>query len=130
MHTATTLRSRRWRSRMKASSGSDVVLDVVFEVGLLHLELMNLGEQPAFDVNCSFEPRLQDAQGRDISELRVFRRLALLAPGRRIRTLLGSSSDYTGDLTVVVAWSGADGDSHTSRVTHDLGAFAELAYVI
>lgn len=120
---------------MKASSASElsdegVVVDVVFESGLLFLELVNLGDRPALDVSCSFEPALADVQGRNVSELRLFRGLALLAPGRRIRTLLGPSSDYGESVTVVVRYSRSNGKTQRSRVTHDLAAFAELAFVV
>jgi hypothetical protein len=111
-------------------SDDGVVLDVVFEAGLLHLELINLGARPALDVRCSFDPQLVDAHGRNVSELRLFRGLALLVPGRRIRILLGPSSDYSTSVTVVVEYSYADGERQTSRITHDLAAFAELIYVV
>src|SRR4029453_11822223 len=81
----TMLRSRRWRSRMKASrapelSDEAVVVDVVFESGLLFLELVNLGDRPALDVSCSFEPALVDVQGRNVSEQRLFRGLPCSRP--------------------------------------------------
>ena len=107
-----------------------VVVDVAFEGGLLFLELVNLGNRAAIDVACSFNPRLVDAQGRDVAELRLFRKLAFLAPNRRIRTLLGPSSEYSDSVTVTVEHSDAVGERHASRVTHDLGAFRELAYVV
>lgn len=107
-----------------------VVLDVAFEGGLLYLELVNLGNRAALDVACSFKPPLADAQGRDVGELRLFRRLAFLAPSRRIRTLLGPSSEYEDSVTVTVEYSDTAGERHASRITHDLGAFRELAYVV
>jgi hypothetical protein len=129
------LRSRHWRSRTKASSAPElsddaVVVDVVFEGGLLYLELANFGDRPAVDVRSSFEPALLDAHGRDVSELLLFRRLAFLAPGRRIRTLLGPSSDHSDTVTVQVEYSRAGGERQATRVTHDLAVFRELAYVV
>ena len=119
----------------KASSANEltddaVVVDVAFEGGLLYLELVNLGDRAAFDVACSFKPRLVDAQGRDVGELRLFQRLAFLAPNRRIGTLLGPSSEYAENVTVTVEYSRGDGERQTSRVTHDFVAFRELAYVV
>jgi hypothetical protein len=107
-----------------------VVVDVVFDDGLLYLELVNLGEAPALDVTSSFEPALVDAHGRDVSELLLFRRLGFLAPGRRIRTLLGPSSAYSERVTVEVQYSHAGRERHTTRLTHELAAFRELAYVV
>jgi hypothetical protein len=107
-----------------------VVVDVAFEGGLLYLELVNFGDRAARDVACSFKPQLVDAQGRDVGDLRVFRRLGFLAPNRRIRTLLGASSEYDEAVTVTVEYSDAAGERRASRVTHDFGAFRELAYVV
>ena len=118
------LRSRRWSSHTKASNASElsetvVVVDVVFDAGLLYLELVNLGDDPAVDVTSSFEPALVDAHGRDVSELLLFRRLGFLAPGRRIRTLLGPSSAYSESVAVEVQYSGAGSerrhDAHHAR---------------
>lgn len=107
-----------------------MVVDVVFDAGLLYLELANLGEVPALDVTSSFEPALVDAHGRDVSELLLFRRLGFLAPGRRIRTLLGPSSAYSESVTVEVQYSRAGGERQTARITHELATFRELAYVV
>jgi hypothetical protein len=96
----------------------------------VYLELVNLGDGAAFDVACSFEPGLVDAQGRRVSELLLFRHLAFLAPGRRIRTLLGSSSDYSDKVTVTVEYGRGGGERRTTRLTHELAAFRELAYVV
>ncbi len=72
-----------------------VVVDVVFDTGLLYLELANLGDRPAVDVSCRFEPSLVDAHGRPLADLALFRHLSFLAPRRRIRSLLGPSAGYS-----------------------------------
>jgi hypothetical protein len=107
-----------------------VVVDVVFEGGLLHLELANLGDRAAYDVVCSFEPALVDVEGREVSELLLFRRLPFLAPHRHIRTLLGPASDYLESVAVTVEYSRGDGERQETRLTHELRAFRELAYVV
>ena len=73
-----------------AAADDGVVVDVVLEDGVLYLELANLADRPALNVRCSFDPPLVDLQGRDVSELRVFRRVEFLAARRRLRTLLDS----------------------------------------
>jgi hypothetical protein len=107
-----------------------VVVDVVFELGLLYLELANLGDRPALDVSCSFEPPIVDVHGRSLSELALFRHLGFLAPRRRIRSLLGPSAGYSETLTVSVEYGRHGGERATTRLTHDLAAFGELAYVV
>ncbi len=112
-----------------------VVVDVVFEQGLLFLELANLADRPALKVSCSFDPPLVDARGRDVSRLPVFRRVEFLAPRRRIRTLLDSSAAYFGRgaptrVTVAVKYRRPDGRRCVTEVAHDLWIFRDLAYVV
>lgn len=120
---------------MDAAAPDDgVVVDVVFEDGLLYLELANLAERPALNVTCSFDPPLVDLQGRDVSKLALFRRLEFLGPGRRIRTLLDSTAGYfarksASQVTVVVGYERPDGERRKTRLTHDLDVFRELVFL-
>ena len=118
---------------MDAALADDgVVVDVVLEDGVLYLELANLGERPALDVRCSFEPPPVDLQGRDVSKLRVFRHVEFLGPRRRVRTLLDSVPGYFGRkspsrFSVAVAYERPDGPRSETKVTHDLELYRELA---
>jgi hypothetical protein len=120
---------------MDAAAPDDgVVVDVVFEDGLLFLELANLAGRPALNVTCSFDPPLVDLQGRDVSKLALFRRLEFLGPGRRIRTLLDSTAGYfarepVSRVTVVVGYERPDGGRRETKVAHDLDVFRELAFL-
>ena len=110
-----------------------VVVDVVFEDGVLYLELANLADRPALGVTCSFDPPLVDAQGRDVSELRLFRRVEFLGPRRRLRTLLDSVPGYFGRkapsrAVVTVEYQRPGERRHTTEVAHDLELYRELAY--
>jgi hypothetical protein len=121
---------------MKDAGPDDgVVVDVVFEGGLLYLELANLSDRPALNVSCAFDPPLVDLQGRDVSKLALFRRVEFLGPGRRIRTILDSSAGYFAReaatrVTVVAEYERPEEQRRSTRVTHDLEIFRELAYVI
>src|SRR5262245_55692871 len=82
---------------MDAAAADDgVVVDVVLEDGVLYLELTNLADRPALNVECSFDPPLVDVQGRDVAELRLFRHVEFLGPRRRVRTLLDSVPGHFG----------------------------------
>jgi hypothetical protein len=111
-----------------------VVVDVAFEDGVLFLELANLADRPALDVTCSFDPPLVDLQGRDVSELRLFRRVAFLGPGRRLRTLLDSLPGYfqrdaPTRAVVTVEFERPGQKRRSTTVTHDLELYRELAYL-
>ena len=111
-----------------------VVVDVVFDGGVLYLELANLADRPALNVACTFEPPLVDLEGRDVSELPLFRHVEFLGPKRRIRTLLDSTAGYFARkaetrVSVAVEYERPDGERAVTRVAHDLEIFRELAYL-
>jgi hypothetical protein len=113
----------------------DVLLDVVFEDGLLYLALSNIGDAPAVGVSFELEPRLRGLGGtRDVAELALLRNVEFLAPGREIRTLLDSSAAYfgRGEPTKLVAkgsYRDASGRPYETTIHHDLAIYRELAYV-
>jgi hypothetical protein len=117
-----------------AAPDDGVVVDVVFDAGLLYLELANLSDRPALKVACTFEPTLVDAEGRDVSKLSLFRHVEFLGPQRRIRTLLDSSVGYFARkqatrVTIAVEYERPDGPRRVTQVAHDLEIFRELAYL-
>ena len=113
-----------------------VIVDVVFEEGVLYLELANLASRPALTVTCTFDPPLVDAAGRDVSKLRLFKKMEFLGPERRVRTLLNSVPGYFArkapTRTVVSIRYKRPGDTRytTTTVTHDLAVYRELSYRI
>ena len=116
-----------------AATDDGVVVDVVVEDDVLFLELANLADRPALDVRCSFDRALVDIQGRDVSELRVFRRVEFLGPRRRVRTLLDSVPGYFGRrgprrVAVTVEYHRPGAPRCETKVTHDLELYRELAY--
>jgi hypothetical protein len=111
-----------------------VVVDVVFEDGLLYLELLNLADRPALNVRCRFDPSLIDLQGRAVAELAVFRHVAFLGPRRSIRTLLDSTHGYFARkaptrVTVAVEYQRPGEPESRTEVAHDLELYRELAYL-
>ena len=119
---------------MDVGADDGVVVDVVFEAGVLYLELANLADRPALNVACSFDPPLVDLQGRDVSKLSLFSHVAFLGPRRRIRTLLDSNAGYfareaPNRVTVTAEYERPDGPRRVTEVAHDLEVFRELAYL-
>jgi hypothetical protein len=111
-----------------------VVVDIVFESGLLFLELCNLTGRPAIGVSSVFEPALTDGHGRDVSKLALFRAVDYIGPDRRIRTLLDTSVGYFGRkaplrVKVTTRFKGPDGKARTAAVSHNLAIYRDLAYV-
>jgi hypothetical protein len=120
---------------MDAAAPDDgVVVDVVFDGGVLYLELANLADRPALNVACTFNPPLVDLQGRDVAKLPLFSRVEFLGPRRRIRTLLDSHAAYFARepatrVSIAVEYERPDEPRSVTQVVHDLEIFRELAYL-
>jgi uncharacterized cupin superfamily protein len=113
----------------------DVILDVVFEDGLLVLAVANIGDAPAIDVSCELSRPVRGLGGTmDLGELPLLRRIAFLAPGREIRTLLDDAAAYfargePAELEVAIAWRDREGRPGEARIRHELSIYRDLAYV-
>jgi len=114
----------------------DVILDVVFEDGLLFLGLVNTGTRPATKVVCRFDRPFHGLGGRvDMSRLRLFRKVEFLPAGKEIRTLLDTSAAYFSrreptKLTAELTWRDEEGRRYERRIAHDLAIYSDLAYVV
>lgn len=120
---------------MEEHGRPDVILDVVFEDGLLFLALRNIGSRPALAVSTKFGRPLPGLGGtKDIAALPLFRRLEFLAPDREIRTLLDSSASWFRrrqgtKITARIAYRDAGGQRFETTVKHDLAVYRDVAYV-
>ncbi|MDX6506191.1 MAG: hypothetical protein QOG06_835 [Gaiellaceae bacterium] len=112
-----------------------MILDVEFEDGLLFLVLENFGFRAAHAVRVRFAEPLRGLGGeRRIDRLRIFRRLELLAPRRRIRIFLDRSALFFAreeptQLEASIAWRTDDGERRSRTVRHDLDAYRDFPYL-
>jgi len=117
------------------SRGPEVILDVVFEDGLLFLSLRNIGVRPAVNVSVRFDRPIVGLEGeREISALPLFTDLEFLAPGREIRTFLDRSASYFGRgqperIAATIRYRDTAGRRHAAVIHHDLGIYREIGYV-
>ena len=112
---------------------SNLVLDFLFEDGLLFVALANIGDAPATDVGVEFDKPIRGADGLELAEMALFRRLAFLAPRREIVAFVDSSAAYfargePAEVTATIRWS-EQGESRTARIRHDLGVYRDLPYI-
>ena len=114
---------------------ADVILDVVFERGLLFLVLANVGDRPAHGVRVKFAERFSGVGGtKRIDRLSLFRRLEFLAPRRSIEVFLDRSASYFARaeptrLTAAVSWRTADGERRRTTIVHDLEIYRDLGFI-
>ena len=112
-----------------------MILDLVFEDGLLFLVLENIGFRPAHAVRVRFAEPLRGLGGeKRIDRLQIFRRLELLGPRRPIRIFLDRSALFFAReeqtrLEARIAWRTDEGRRGSRTVHHDLDAYRDFPYL-
>jgi hypothetical protein len=116
-------------------SRPEVIVDIVFEDGLFHVAIENIGQKPAREVSVRFHPTFRGAGGHlEVSALPLFRRIPFLAPRRRITTFVDTSSAYFArceptDITATVTYTDAAGAEYTDTIPHDLAIYKDVFYL-
>jgi hypothetical protein len=113
----------------------EVIVEILFERGLLYVAVRNIGDRPALGTSVRFNEKLVGLGGRkDIASLAMFRNLEFLGPGRELVTLLDSGSSWFAreqptKLVLEVSYADAEGKRFTDTIRHDLEIFRDLAFI-
>jgi hypothetical protein len=113
----------------------EVILDVVFDRGLLFLVVSNTGDRPALGVRVRFEQPFSGVGGtKRIDRLALFRKLEFLAPHKSIEAFLDRSASYfargePAQLGAAISWRTPEGARRSTTVHHDLEVYRDLGYV-
>lgn len=114
---------------------ADVILDVVFDRGLLFLVVANTGDRPAHSVRIKFDKPFSGIGGtKKMQRLALFRRLEFLAPRKSISVFLDRSASYFArdeptQLTVAVSWRTSTGERRSTTIHHDLEIYRDLGFI-
>lgn len=114
----------------------EVVLDIDYKNGLLFLVLENIGSQPAFDVQVKFSRPLKGLSGRKIiSEMRLFRGIALLRPHKEIRIFLDLAHErFRGRqsklISARIAYRDRERRNYTEVFRHDLSIYNDWVEIV
>jgi hypothetical protein len=114
---------------------AEVILDVVFDHGLLFLVVENLGERPAHGVRVKFDRPFSGLGGtKKMQRLTLFRKLEFLAPRKAIEVFLDRSDSYFArneptQLTAVVSWRTPEGVRRSATIHHDLEIYRDLGFI-
>lgn len=117
------------------SDGPDVIVDFVFDRGLLHIELSNIGDSPAYAVSAAFDREIWGVGGsRLVSGISLFRATAFMPPGKTIAAFLDSSASYFArggplEVTARVTFSDREGRTYSNVIRHNLGIYRDIGYV-
>ncbi len=123
--------------RRKAAQlgGPDVILDFVFDRGLLFISIKNIGDRPAFAVRVQFSSRLMGIEGtKEISALPLFHNLEFLPPQKEIVTFLDTSASYFGsgqatDISARITARDSNGARRVVTIRHNLEIYREIGYI-
>ncbi len=113
----------------------EVIVDVVFERGLLFLVVVNLDDRPAHSVRVKFDRPFAGVGGtKRMHRLALFRKLEFLAPRKSIEVFLDRSDAYFArgeptELSARITWRTSDGARRATTVTHDLEIYRDLGYI-
>ena len=114
---------------------ADVILDIVFDRGLLFLVVANTGDKPAHSVRVKFDKPFSGVGGtKKMQRLALFRRLEFLAPNKSISVFLDRSASYFAreeptQLTAAVSWRTSAGERRSSTIHHDLEIYRDLGFI-
>ncbi len=112
----------------------EVIVEFLFDRGLLFVAVRNIGELPAVGISIRFDPPLHGLSGREVSAQALFRGIEFLGPNREISTLLDRSDAFFSrqpatKVTVEIRYAGRDGRRYEETIRHDLEIFRDLAFV-
>jgi hypothetical protein len=114
---------------------ADVILDVVFDRGLLFLVVENTGDRPAHSVRIKFDKPFGGVGGtKKMQRLALFRRLEFLAPRKSISVFLDRSASYFArdeptQLAAAISWRTSAGERRSTTINHDLEVYRDLGFI-
>jgi hypothetical protein len=112
-----------------------VIVDFVFDRGLLSILVKNLGTRPAFAVRVEFSHKLMGAGSTEISALPLFRKLEFLPGGKGISTILDSSWSYFRskqpvEITTRISYQDARDRKFSHSIRHNLEIYRAIGYPV
>jgi hypothetical protein len=128
--------SSKTPGKRKSVSDPDpyVIVDFVFDRGLLSVSIKNIGSRPAFHVRVEFSHKLMGVEGTvEVSAQLLFSALEFLPGGKEISTFLDSSASYFRRkqptlITTRITYQDADGAKHATTIRHNLEIYREIGY--
>jgi len=116
-------------------SRPEVIVDFTCRDGILFVVLKNIGARSAYRVTTRFDKPFSGLGGRKpIAELRLFRRLDFMPPGKEFSQLVDPIATYMrrrepARLTATIAYRDREGARFEDVITHDLRIYQDLGEV-
>jgi len=116
-------------------SRPEVIVEFLFDRGLFHVAIKNIGDRPAIGISIQFNKKITGLGGRkEISALPLFRNIEFLGPGREIVIFLDITHSYftrkqPPRISARLAYSDAEKQKYEATINHDLEIYRELTYL-
>ena len=113
----------------------DVILEFLFDRGMLLLALRNIGQRPAIATSVKFDKKIVGLGGlKEISTLPVFRQIEFLGPGREIVVFVDQSHSYFArkqptKISARISYSDSEKQKYDTTINHDLEIYRNLPYL-
>ncbi|MFN0178080.1 MAG: hypothetical protein ACKVZ0_04715 [Gemmatimonadales bacterium] len=110
----------------------EIIVDFTVDDGLLHVHLKNIGARSAYAVSTAFDqPLLGLAGTKRITEMRLFRKVEFMPPGKAFAQFVDAIGSYAKRkqplrLTATVGYRDREGNRFEDRFVHDLRIYLEL----
>jgi len=118
-----------------APSRPEVIVEFLFDRGLLYISVNNIGNRPAISVSVKFDKKILGLGGtKEISALAVFKKIEFLGPQREIVSLLDSSSSYfkrkqPTKISALINYQDLEKRRYEISIKHDLEIYRDLVFV-
>ena len=113
----------------------EVILEFLFDRGMLSVSVRNIGTRAAKKVAVSFDQSFTGLGGsKEISSLPLFKNVEFLGPAREIVTLLDTSASYFSrkqptKIAARVRYLDFEDRKYDTTIDHDLEIFRELSWL-
>ena len=115
----------------------DVIVDFIFEEGLLFIAIHNIGLQPAYDISVQFKPKLTGIPAekkKKISDIALFKQISFMPPDKQIRAFLDSSESFFSrneptKIVTHIRFENEKGNRFHNAITHNLEIYRDIGYI-
>lgn len=127
--------SRSTSTTEGAPGRPEVIVEFLFDRGLLYISVNNIGNRPAISVSVKFDKKIVGLGGsREISTLALFKNIEFLGPQREIVSLLDSSSSFfkrkqPTKISALITYQDLEKHRYEISIKHDLEIYRDLVFV-
>ena len=113
-----------------------VILDLLYERGMLFFVIKNNSQHAAKEVQFNFDKKIMGVDGQvEITALKIFKKLRYLAPQKEITVFIDMVETFFAreeptEIEVKITWLDDKGEAKSSTVIHhDFSIYEDIGYI-